>query len=29
VDRMLHYLKRFPVLAGFVLMFALTWPVDL
>jgi membrane protease YdiL (CAAX protease family) len=26
---MLHSLKRFPVLAGFVLMFALTWPIDL
>jgi membrane protease YdiL (CAAX protease family) len=26
---MSHWLKKFPVLAGFVLMFALTWPIDL
>jgi CAAX protease family protein len=26
---MSHWLRRFPVLAGFALMFALTWPIDL
>jgi uncharacterized protein len=26
---MSHWSRRFPVLAGFILMFALTWPIDL
>jgi membrane protease YdiL (CAAX protease family) len=29
LSRLLNWLKRYPVSAGFVLMFAFTWPIDL